>query len=328
MRRPLPRATYSVVLMSALAAGLISGCSTSGTPSDPEPSGSGKAQARAQASAPASAESLGFTPRRLDLPVYDYQLSPAQYAKVAEAKQALVTACMKRYGFSWSAPTPAIPRQDRRYGVIDLRAAQRYGYHLLPTDTSVAAESGAATPSKEEMAALTAGQLLDGDTGESRLAAGYDSPVKRVRGKAVPPGGCAQEAERKLLGRDDLRSEAGVVSRINTESFSSSMSTPAVKAVFAKWSSCMKKAGYDFPDPLKSIGSADLNVPAAPKAETELATADVKCKESVDLVAVWSRAETSIQRGMIKKKASATAAQRADNATRLRNAAEIVKKSG
>jgi hypothetical protein len=118
------------------------------------------------------------------------------------------------------------------------------------------------------MAALTAGQLLDGDTGESRLAAGYDSPVKRVRGKAVPPGGCAQGAERKLLGRDDLRSEAGVVSRINTESFSSSMSTSAVKTVFAKWSSCMKKAGYDFPDPLKSIGSADLNVPAAPKTET------------------------------------------------------------
>jgi hypothetical protein len=148
MRRPLPRATYSVVLMSALAAGLISGCSTSGTPSDAEPSGSGKAQAQAsaQASAPASAESLGFTPRRLDLPVYDYQLSPAQYAKVAEAKQVLVTACMKRYGFSWSAPTPTIPRQDRRYGVIDLRAAQRYGYHLLPTDSSVAAESGATDP--------------------------------------------------------------------------------------------------------------------------------------------------------------------------------------
>ncbi|MGW3425264.1 hypothetical protein [Streptomyces phaeochromogenes] len=324
MRRPLPRATYSVVLMSALAAGLLSGCSTGGTPSDPEPSGS----ARAEAKAPASAESLGFTPRRLDLPVYDYQLSPSQYAKVAEAKQVLVTACMKRYGFSWSAPAPTIPRQDRRYGVIDLRAAQRYGYHLLPTDSSVAAEPGAENPSKEEMAALTAGQLLDGDTGASRLAAGYDSPVKRVRGKAVPPGGCAQEAERKLLGRDDLRSEAGVVSRINTESFSSSMNTPAVKAVFAKWSSCMKKAGYDFPDPLKSIGSADLNVPAAPKAETALATADVKCKESVDLVAVWSRAETTIQRGMIKKKASATAAQQADNATRLRNATAIVKKPG
>jgi len=324
MRRPLPRATYSVVLMSALAAGLLSGCSTGGTSSDSEPSGS----ARAEAKAPASAESLGFTPRRLDLPVYDYQLSPSQYAKVAEAKQVLVTACMKRYGFSWSAPAPTIPRQDRRYGVIDLRAAQRYGYHLLPTDSSVAAEPGAENPSKEEMAALTAGQLLDGDTGASRLAAGYDSPVKRVRGKAVPPGGCAQEAERKLLGRDDLRSEAGVVSRINTESFSSSMNTPAVRAVFAKWSSCMKKAGYDFPDPLKSIGSADLNVPAAPKAETALATADVKCKESVDLVAVWSRAETTIQRGMIKKKASATTAQRADNATRLRNATAIVKKPG
>ncbi|MFD3380566.1 MULTISPECIES: hypothetical protein [unclassified Streptomyces] len=326
MRRPLPRATYSVVLISALAAGLLSGCSNSsnsGTPGDSEPSGS--AEARAQA--PASAESLGFTPRRLDLPVYDYQLSPSQYAKVAEAKQVLVTACMKRYGFSWSTPAPTIPRQDRRYGVIDLRAAQRYGYHLLPTDSSAAAP-GAPTPSKEEMAALTAGQLLDGDTGASRLAAGYDAPVKRVRGKAVPPGGCAQEAERKLLGRDDLRSEAGVVSRINTESFSSSMRTPAVKAVFAKWSSCMKKAGYDFTDPLKSIGSADLNVPAAPRAETELATADVKCKESVDLVAVWSRAETSIQRTMIKKKASATAAQRADNATRLRNAAEVVEKSG
>ena len=322
MRRPLPRATYSVVLMSALAAGLLSGCSTSGTPSDSEPSGSARAEARA------SAESLGFTPRRLDLPVYDYQLSPSQYAKVAEAKQLLVTACMKRYGFSWSAPAPTIPRQDRRYGVIDLRAAQRYGYHLLPTDSSVAAEPGAENPSKEEMAALTAGQLLDGDTGASRLAAGYDSPVKRVRGKAVPPGGCAQEAERKLLGRDDLRSEAGVVSRINTESFSSSMNTPAVRAVFAKWSSCMKKAGYDFPDPLKSIGSADLNVPAAPKAETALATADVKCKESADLVAVWSRAETTIQRGMIKKKASATTAQRADNATRLRNATAIVKKPG
>ncbi|QQM42928.1 hypothetical protein [Streptomyces liliifuscus] len=324
MRRPLPRATYSVVLMSALAAGLISGCSTSGTPSDSEPSGSAEAQVRA----PASAESLGFTPRRLDLPVYDYQLSPAQYAKVAEAKQILVAACMKRYGFSWSAPAPTVPRQDRRYGVIDLRAAQRYGYHLLPTDSSATAAPGTAARSKEESAALTAGQLLDGDTGESRLAAGYDAPVKQVRGKAVPPGGCAQEAERKLLGRDDLRSEAGVVSRINTESFGSSMSTPAVKAVFAKWSSCMRKAGYDFADPLKSIGSADLNVPAAPEAETELATADVKCKESVDLVAVWSRAETSIQRTMIKKKASATAAQRADNTTRLRNAAEVVKKSG
>ncbi|MBQ0848582.1 hypothetical protein J8N05_10200 [Streptomyces sp. BH-SS-21] len=320
MRRPLPRATPAVALLSALAAGLIGGCSAGDTPDDPKSPGPGPATA--------GADALGFTPRRLDLPVYDYQLSPAEHAEVATAKNLLVTSCMKRYGFSWSAPAPTVPRQDRRYGVIDRQAALRHGYHLLPTDSSALGASGAAPASQEEADALSGGQLLDSDTGRSQLAAGYREPVKRVRGKAVPPGGCAQEAERELLGRDDLKSAAGVVSRINTGSFSESMTTGAVKKVFAAWSSCMDGAGYDFADPLKSIGSADLSTPTASAAEKKLAAADVTCKESVDLVAVWSRAETAVQKRMIREEAAATTAQRADNAVRLRNAAAVIEKSG
>jgi hypothetical protein len=320
MRRPRLRATLLAALVSALAAGLVGGCSSNG--------GTDGRPAPPNASSTRPAAVLGFTPRRLELPVYDYQLSPAEYAEVARAKNILIAACMTRYGFSWSAPTPTVPLQDRRYGVIDLPAAQRYGYHLLPTDDPASAPVAQARISKKETDVLTGGQLLDDGTGKPRLMAGYTAPVRRVDGKEVPSGGCAQEAERKLLGRADLTSRAGVVSRINTGSFAESLKDPVVKKAMARWSACMKEAGYDYADPLKSIASARLDSASVPPSEIQLATADVKCKRSMGLIGTWSREESAIQRRMIKENAKATAEQRGDNATRLRNAAAVIRKSG
>ncbi|MFF5160634.1 hypothetical protein ACFY3N_31155 [Streptomyces sp. NPDC000348] len=313
MRRPRPCATLPAALAPILVTGLLAGCSAGG----------GREEPAAAKASPSRTASLGFTPRRLDLPIHAYQLSPADQAGVTEAKNLLIAACMKRYGFSWSAPaTPTAPRQDRRYGVIDLPAAQRYGYHLLPTDDTAPSRLDE-PPSKAETEALTGGQLLDADTGRSRPIAGYTGPVREVDGKPLPPGGCAQEAERELLGREDLSSKAGVVSRINTDSFTESLKTPAVKDALGEWSACMRKAGYDYADPLESIATARLDSPEVPAAEIELATADVTCKDSVGLVDVWNRAESAIQRRMIEEHASATARQRADNAARVRNAAAV-----
>ncbi|WP_395577107.1 hypothetical protein [Streptomyces sp. BK79] len=318
MRRQRPRATLPAVLVPALTVSLLAGCSADG----------GRAEPTAPSASPAPTASLGFTPRRLELPVHAYQLSPADQVKVTRARNTAIAACMKRYGLSWSAPkTPAAPRQDRRYGVIDLPAAQRYGYHLLPTDDTAPTEQGE-PPSKAETDVLTGGRLLDADTGRSHLLAGYTEPVREVDGKPVPSGGCAQEAERKLLGRDDLTSTAGVVSRINTESFTESMKDTAVKDALAAWSTCMRKAGYDYADPLESIATARLDSDEVPTDEIDLATADVTCKRAVDLVDIWSRAESAVQRRMIRQHASATAKQRADNETRVRNAVALTGPAG
>ncbi|MEV0176573.1 hypothetical protein AB0I00_36380 [Streptomyces sp. NPDC050803] len=317
MRHRRAHTTLLAALVSALTTGLLGGCSATDAHEEP-------AAPSAKNSRPAPSD---FALRHVELPVSDYRLSATEYAEVSRAKNILVTECMERLGFSWSAPTPTVPRQDRRYGVIDLPAAQRYGYHLLPEDNT-APERADHEPSKDETDALTGGQLLDGDTGRSRLLPGYTAPVRKVGGKSVPPGGCSQEAERKLLGRTDLTSEAGVVSRINTDSFTESQQKPAVKKTLAEWSACMRKAGFDYPDPLRSIATARLDSPTVPAAEIELATADVRCKESVDLVDVWSRAEATVQQRMIKQHAAATAKERADKATRLRNAAEVIRASG
>ncbi|CAL9542994.1 hypothetical protein [Streptomyces sp. enrichment culture] len=58
--------------------------------------------------------------------------------------------------------------------------------------------------------------------------------MREVHGKPLPPGGCAQEAERELLGRDDLSSHAGVVSRTNTDSFTESLKTPPSRTRWAR----------------------------------------------------------------------------------------------
>jgi len=239
-------------------------------------------------SSPAS-ESYTF---RLPLAVYSY--SDADYEVIRSAEQVLARDCMRDFGLSYRParnPAPA-EAQDRRYGLTDRASAERYGYRMPPQPETPKAK-------------LTEDQIKVLYGNRSAPAAAVKNSELRYRGKKVPDEGCLGAA---VLGfRKPYEDEAGaeVASRIATASYENSQKVPEVRAVFGKWSSCMKQKGYDYASPLEAMAAPAFVRGKVSAVEKDTAEADVSCKERTRLAEVWFAAESSIQKDMIKAEAGA-----------------------
>jgi hypothetical protein len=76
-------------------------------------------------------------------------------------------------------------------------------------------------------------------------------------------------------------------------------SDPRVRAVDAAWSRCMARAGYHYANPQLA---ADRGWPTKPTAaETATATADVRCKQQVNLANTWLTVEAAYQTALIRE---------------------------
>ncbi|MFJ1751600.1 hypothetical protein [Kitasatospora sp. NPDC088134] len=227
------------------------------------------------------------------LPIEGYLQSNGDRAQVMRASKALVKNCMARFGFDYkvsagttSAPDGNLANRPRRYGMTDPAFVAKYGYHL-PGDVN-----GSPSPPAPEPMSDAAYRVFIGDA-DPALAGKVPATVA---GQAVPAGGCSGEAKRKLqVGDDQAPAE-----EINMASFHRSLSDAKVVAVFAAWSDCMKQSGYSYKSPLDPL--ATLTGGTLSPTEIATATADVRCKQSVDLVAVWSGVEAGIQKQMIAEK--------------------------
>ncbi|MER6481210.1 hypothetical protein [Streptomyces filamentosus] len=224
----------------------------------------------------------------LTLPLETYMPSYADEISVQQARDTAEIACMRRYGFdNWrtedlgTAPPLAANASNmlRRYGLTDLAEAKEYGYRPPNPGWESTPPPGLDAPD-----AVT---VLQGRQG--------DGAVTSFKGKALPEGGCTGEVDRKVGTLD-----ANLVERLSAESFERSQQTPAVKAAMSQWSQCMKDRGYQ----VNNVWDTDkLHSPAAGTAspeEIKLATADVECKTTTDLVKAWFGEETVIQKQLIK----------------------------
>lgn len=213
--------------------------------------------------APPNTESPGARTAGRTLPLERYALSPEEHLSVLRAVDTLTESCMKRQGVTYKPPSHAgfldLPRRvDRRYGVTDVEFVENYGYHIqeIPVQDSV-------------------GKL-----------------TKAERGMFEE---CKESAERTLhKGAADYRNGASAEKLMN-ESFYAAERSDEVRSAVARWSACLKRAGYSYKDPLNA-GSDVIGADGPTEEERRLARADARCNNKVGLADVWYRAEVKIQR--------------------------------
>ena len=255
----------------------------------------------------------------LHLPIEDYLLTGKQAKDLADARMVLALSCLDRFDIE----RPLIPKPRtsfrpgdtsivvnpaRRYGVLDPEVVSRYGYHPEPgtyPDLTTSAE-----PELTRTAAL----VLHGDE---------EHPDRRVRvhGRTVPDGGCLGEAQRRLGGRPGVYGDSSLAAELNVNSFAVTRDDPRVRAAIDAWSACMRVAGHPQTDPLEALGQGKPSVrPTATRQEIAVATADLACKRSTRLAAVWAQAEREYQEAAIRAKSDEFAQITVDLATQVSRA--------
>ncbi|MEU6330954.1 hypothetical protein ABZ851_27325 [Streptomyces sp. NPDC047049] len=247
----------------------------------------------------------------------DYMPSPWQIHEEGQARDVLIRACLKRFGMTYSQEqTPfAGPRTllERRYGEPNVAMAQRYGYWMPGSDKQPPDSN---PPNEAETRVLT-------------------GSVATYRGKAIPHGGCASEALRRLDGRPDVTpaTYAHALSAANTmemQSWETTRKAALVRQAEKRWSACMKARGHSFPADIFSAGdslnSPDIRPRPAPGSkEIALAVADAQCLNDSGVVKTWYALEVRYQEKAISGDRQKWAQIREQFRTHTANTREVLR---
>ncbi|GAB7051489.1 hypothetical protein [Catenuloplanes indicus] len=245
----------------------------------------------------------------LVLPLDPYLVFVTSWQVPDRAINMLGRQCMQRFGLDWpvieGVPPDGTVIHARRYGLFDPDHATAYGYHPAPRPDGEWQARQEREPTPEE-AALWAGK------GETQIA-----------GQAVPAGGCAGEAMRRL-------SQGGPEApMINPEQMANADHDRAerdsrVQAAFGRWSACMRDRGFHYGVPMDAGDDARWQSETVSAAELETAKADVACKQEANVVGTWFAVESAYQRRTIEDNAQQLSELRKHYDTLLRNAAKVV----
>jgi hypothetical protein len=256
--------TRSTLLLSILLL-VTAGCST-GAPPPPAP----------------EVPEVGAEARRLVVPFDAYQLSVLDIHTIEYAEDLLTRDCMRRRNLDWTVmPPPAAedpdPLNRRRYGLIEPEVADRFGYHLPPPTEAMAARQSI----HEERERLPS----------DRRQAAYGADGK---------GGCRGEARARLRA-DIPDTDQSRLYDYSSVAFRQSQEHPDVRDVIRRWSDCLHATGVRYADPFEAYADPAWAESTRPSArESEVARADVTCKQAHDVVGVWSRVEHAIQHEAIR----------------------------
>lgn len=253
----------------------------------------------------------------LVLPLDAYHYSESEYLKVQSAAWRLVGDCVERFGGDYTVPealvvadvgSPFLFGNERRYGLFDAKSAASHGYKVPPERLQSGGE-GEWSPSDDELV------LVRGSSGSSR-------PTD-ANGQLLPIDGCSGEADRILLeGAPDLPVDFGFPNTLANESHERSEADSRLREVIDQWSECMRRSGYDYSS-IWEPNNQDWPTPVG-EAEIAVATADVTCKEEVNLLGVWFAVETAYQRGAIQQNVVELNILRSKISTEATNAAQVL----
>jgi hypothetical protein len=250
------------------------------------------------------------------LPVLAYEYSAPELSLFTRAALHLESTCMSRFGYKFAtdippSTAPADP-MDRRYGVMTLTAAKKYGYHL-------SADDGWGDNS------------VNGDTDEQDLTPAARAVLHgadQSNNTNVPVGGCQGEAQRKLgateAGRDQDGVDLRIANEINGESYVRSLTERSVVAAFKAWSQCMKGKGYSFATPRDAVPASYSPGPKPSTAEIRVAVADMTCKTETNLMKIWYDAELRIQKAGIQKHFQVLTEAKRRHDARVKKAADAI----
>lgn len=229
----------------------------------------------------------------IDLPLNTYaDVAEVQQTTLAEASTLLTQQCMSARGFVYSSQ--ASPSQ-----VQTLFQTAEYGFGVTsPADASTYGYGQPKTSATRPGPAFLGGFSTFGDLAKQPRAwvqalLGF-APGARI-GRVRRPG-CLQQASQELYARGGL---SDPVPQIAFQASQWTQSDPRVRAVDAAWSRCMAQAGYHYASPQQA---ADRGWPSKPTpAETATATADVRCKQQVNLANTWLTVEAAYQTALIRE---------------------------
>lgn len=226
----------------------------------------------------------------LSLPLARYSLTRDQQVILDRAQIRLQESCVRRLTSSALPPrevpdATAAQETSRRYGLLDLESAKRYGYQSPDSPPDNASRP---KPDATQM------MLLSGETASGET-------VKTYKGRAVPEGGCSAEARRVVYRDHDKEPGIAVAQQIDIDGYKLSLQESRVLEAFSAWSQCMKSSGYSYTSPLEVTDDPEFADADSSGRERAVAQADVKCKLKVRLPQTWLAAESAIQKEMIQK---------------------------
>ncbi|MFE7600335.1 hypothetical protein [Streptomyces sp. NPDC057494] len=298
---PPSRRRTTLLPATALAAVALaaSGCSAGGAPAG------GPAAGRSPYRAVAVEEPSD--PSGWTLPLMAYQPDEEQRRTLVRAEQTLVRSCMKGFGLTWepSAELPVVgPRNamDWRYGIHDARLAATRGFQ--PEAAQQERYERALRAEDAEPRLSPDAEVVLGGSGlppEALAAAGPEVRAGTFHGRRIPEGGCFTVA-RDRLGTSAYGSSQ-LVARLSGRSFPEATKDPAVKAVFGRWSACMKAEGFTYADPTALFDDPRFGREPHPVTplETSTALADIRCRGTLRLAETWHAAETRLQNRYIEE---------------------------
>jgi hypothetical protein len=270
---------------------------------------------------------------QLQLPIAAYELTDQESAEEDYLSQRLTQVCMRQLGFRYLPGLSAGDIADdvrtereldsRRYGVTDLAVVRADGYHLPPWTLGAWPPPRLNTlPHAEQAALLGPGT---GPGGESSGAA-----VNSYSRANLPPGGCLGWSQSELAAAGvnvQESSDSELAAQIQQDAFEKAQSDPRVRAVFAKWSACMRSHGYDYSTPFKAAGDPRWNMTApASRSEIKTAETDVACKLQTNVLGVDFAVESDYENTAIAENAGALAQAKADNNIQARGLNRLLAK--
>ncbi|MFF2780423.1 hypothetical protein ACFVU3_36655 [Streptomyces sp. NPDC058052] len=202
---------------------------------------------------------------------------------------------MREQGFAWPSPGKLrslkfSPMNGRRYGVIELTVAAKWGYHAPGySDGEDHQESGpkSTKPTAEAVEAYTG----------------------RASGEVVKPGtqvktdACRPRGEREIYGVAEFKPQWASLMQYHHRSFVDASKDPRVTRVMADWRSCMARFGYKYRDVWEANNDPRWQTQDISSTERSTAERDVRCKKESRYPSVILSVESELQESHVKRHA-------------------------
>ncbi|WP_406053679.1 hypothetical protein OG462_43955 [Streptomyces sp. NBC_01077] len=241
----------------------------------------------------------------ISLPLDAYDLTSEERSALQQVYDLMGTACMKEKGFKVTMPErrpeDAESIYGRRYFIINMAEAERYGYRPSRMMEKKEKQSPSGLESK---AALTAWLGHDPD----------DESQDPNSGKGC--GAAAHSILEEGVGQDsDV-----VIHELSAESWHRSEEDSRMQKVFKAWSSCMAKYGFEYTTPIQSNNDKRWQQKVVSDLEIATAKADISCKQKTNLPGMWLALESAYQKRAIETHSEALRIRREAWDKRMRNA--------
>jgi hypothetical protein len=260
------------------------------------------------------------------MPLDTYLLNPEQSETLDNAYAGLVSDCMKRFGFDYTPPRSGTAstssdapttRIDGRFGPQSAEKAEKWGYH--PVGGLTGEEDSPWGNKGQKMTA----SMQTAERGSDDPKEKFGSGGQVINGQTVPDHGCVGEAQKKLTGSvNGNRGDAELATDLKFDTLVKAQQDARTRAVFAKWSTCMKEQGFDYADPLKPLDDEQWSkTPQPTRHEIQVATADQECRAKHNVVGVWFAVDYAYQERAVEQNAEALADVKKDIDSMLKAAA-------